>query len=94
MRRLGCLLGLLIGGILLIPRRGRTSPPPSRPFPLNGRTHKWAWDDALSDASTRAALDRGLADVKAGRIHIEGRHTDGSCAFCDYIDAHRRVGNL
>jgi hypothetical protein len=26
--------------------------------------------------------------------HLEGRHTDGSCAFCDYVGAHRRAGNL
>jgi hypothetical protein len=82
MRRLGCLLGLLIGGILLIPRRGRTSPPPSRPFPLNGR-----------------GLTHGPACWCDGEGLTEGRHSDGSCAFCDWLDEtpvpeYRRRGAL
>ncbi len=34
---------------------------------FTSRSHR-AWQDAISDPDTRAALDRGLADVDAGRV--------------------------
>lgn len=43
--------------------RGR----PSQTAPVEASTSYQAWQDALSDSEFRSALDRGLADVAAGR---------------------------
>jgi hypothetical protein len=54
-----------------------------------------AWWKVVQANQSRSSLEW---TPEVGRdpapLHLEGRHTDGSCAFCDYVGAHRRAGNL
>jgi hypothetical protein len=76
-------------------RRPHVPPPPSRPFPL---WHPKFGEPVAAPAPPRASATTRL--IAAGsRIHLEGRHTDGSCAFCDWLDetpvpGYRRRGAL
>jgi hypothetical protein len=113
MRRLGCaaVLGLIIGLVALVPRRGHA--PPSRPFPLNGRKDLWhvkgcrqecpghplGYNSREPAAAPAPPVASDGVPAAGSRPHLEGRHTDGSCAFCDWLDetpvpGYRRRGAL
>jgi hypothetical protein len=92
---------LLAAGLALLAlaawlRRPHVPPPPSRPFPLNGRSSSMRERVQRANPTITSPVYRAL---KEGRPHLEGRHTDGSCAFCDWLDetpvpGYRRSGAL
>ncbi len=68
MRLLAALLGLSVIGLLWKVRRDAAAW-------QRGTSDQWHWQDAFADPATRRALDRGIAEAKAGLlVPVNGSH--------------------